>query len=67
MGRQPHSRAVPIQCVAAGLSDGMSEGLARVRRKISRVHGPRLIRHHDMVAGVPLEFGEEDEDFVGGG
>lgn len=55
---------VPIQRVAAGLSDGMSEGLARVRREISRVRSPRLVARHDAGAGVPLEFGEEDEDFI---
>lgn len=55
--------SVPIQRVAAGLSDGMSEGFARVRRGVSRVRSPRLVAHNDMGAGVPLEFGEEDEDF----
>lgn len=56
--------SVPIQRVAAGLSDGMSEGFARVRRGVSRVRSPRLLAHNDVIAGVPLEFGEEDEDFV---
>ncbi|KAH9167567.1 hypothetical protein EDB89DRAFT_2074692 [Lactarius sanguifluus] len=56
--------SVPIQRVAAGLSDGMSEGFARVRRGVSRVRSPRLIAHNDMATGVPLEFGEEDEDFM---
>lgn len=55
---------VPIQRVAAGLSDGMSEGIARVRRGVSRVRSPRLVAYNDMAAGVPLEFGEEDEEFV---
>lgn len=57
--------SVPIQRVAAGLSDGMSEGFARVRRGVSRVRSPRLVAtENDMAAGVPLEFAEEDEDFV---
>jgi hypothetical protein len=56
--------SVPIQRVAAGLSDGMSEGFARVRRGVSRVRSPRLVAENDMVAGVPLEFAEEDEDFA---
>ena len=56
--------SVPIQRVAAGLSDGMSEGFARVRRGVSRVRSPRLVAYSDMAAGVPLEFGEEDEEFV---
>lgn len=58
-----YKNSVPIQRVAAGLSDGMSEGIARVRRGVSRVRSPRLVAHNDM-GGVPLEFGEEDEDFV---
>ena len=56
--------SIPIQRVAAGLSDGMTGGLARVRREIGRVRSPRLVAHHDATIGVPLEFGEEDEEFV---
>jgi len=56
--------SVPIQRVAAGLSDGMSEGFARVRRGVSRVRSPRLVAENGMAAGVPLEFAEEDEDFI---
>jgi hypothetical protein len=56
--------SIPIQRVAAGLSDGMTEGFARVRREIGRVTSPRLNAQHDVTAEVPLEFGGEDEDFV---
>jgi len=56
--------SIPIQRVAAGLSDGMTEGFARVRREISRVRSPKFVAHHDATVEVPLEFGEEDEDFV---
>lgn len=56
--------SIPIQRVAAGLSDGMTEGFARVRREIGRVRSPRLSARHDVTAEVPLEFGEEDEEFV---
>jgi hypothetical protein len=56
--------SVPIQRVADGLSDGMSEGFARVRRGVNRVRSPRLAADNGMVAGVPLEFAEEDEDFI---
>jgi hypothetical protein len=56
--------SIPIQRVAAGLSDGMTERFARVRREIGRVRSPRLSAQHDVTAEVPLEFEEEDEDFA---
>ncbi|KAA1478047.1 hypothetical protein DENSPDRAFT_632230 [Dentipellis sp. KUC8613] len=63
--------AIPIQRMATGLSDGMSEGLGRIRREISKVRSPQLgarqDRDRDRAAGassVPLEFDEEDEDFM---
>lgn len=56
--------AIPIRNVAVGISDGMSEGLGRLRREIGKVRSPRLIPRGDSVpASVPLEFDEEDEDF----
>lgn len=56
--------AIPIRNVAAGISDGMSEGLGRLRREIGKVRSPRLLpRGDNIVAPVPLEFDEEDEDF----
>ena len=55
--------SITIQRVATCLSDGMTEGFARVRREIGRVRRPRLTAQHDVNA-VPLEFWEEDEDFV---
>lgn len=50
--------------MAAGLSDGMSEGFAHVRHGVSRVRSPHLIAENEMAPGVPLEFVEEDEDFI---
>ena len=57
--------AIPIRHVAAGISDGMSEGLGRLRREIGKVRSPRLAPKRDSLsATVPLEFNEEDEDFL---
>ncbi|KAJ8481384.1 hypothetical protein ONZ51_g6042 [Trametes cubensis] len=62
--------AIPIRHVAAGISDGMSEGLGRIRRELGRSRAaqsqsqsPRLNSGSDPVAvpSVPLEFDEEDE------
>ncbi|GJE97284.1 hypothetical protein PsYK624_135000 [Phanerochaete sordida] len=66
----PPSRAymnsMPIRNVAAGISDGMTEGLGRLRREIGKVRSPRLAPKRDSLASVPLEFDEEDEDFLPG-
>ncbi|KAI0693476.1 hypothetical protein BC835DRAFT_1071237 [Cytidiella melzeri] len=58
--------AIPIRNVAVGISDGMSESLGRLRREIGKVRSPRLLpRSGDSVStSVPLEFDEEDEDFL---
>lgn len=57
--------AIPIRHVAAGISDGMSESLGRIRREISKVRSPQLIPQRDFrSAPAPLEFDEEDEDFL---
>jgi len=69
-GAKPHSfrNSIPIQKMAAGLSDGMSEGLGRLRREIGRVRSPKLSARGsstDSRAGaVLLEFDEADEDFL---
>jgi hypothetical protein len=42
----------------------MTEGFARIRREIGRVRSPQFVAQHDATFGVPLEFGEEDEEFV---
>ena len=51
--------SIPIRTMA-GLGDGVSEGLGRLRREIHRVRSPR------RRAPEPLAFDEEDEDFAGG-
>ncbi|KAI0766225.1 hypothetical protein BD413DRAFT_494502 [Trametes elegans] len=68
--------AIPIRHVAAGIQDGMSGGLGRIRRELGKARSPRP--NSDPVSGggvarggvgegggsgptVPLEFDEEDE------
>ena len=54
--------AIPIRQVAAGIQDGMTEGLGRIRRELGKARSPPLVpvRRDDW---VPLEF-DKDEDFV---
>ena len=65
--------SIPIRNVAVGITDGVTEGLGRLRREIGRVRSPRLNpRTEQSGAGAggglhswaSLEFDEEDEDFV---
>jgi hypothetical protein len=52
--------SVPIQPVAARLSDEMSKGFTRVRRRT-----PRCASDNNMAPGVPLECAVgSSEDFV---
>lgn len=66
-GSMPKSfrNSIPIRTMA-GFSDGMNEGLGRIRREIHKARSPPLISRTDssMSGPVPLEFDEEDEDFV---
>ncbi|KAH9910661.1 uncharacterized protein BXZ73DRAFT_57927 [Epithele typhae] len=55
--------AIPIRQVAAGLQDGMSEGIGRIRRELGKARSPKLVPQHRRDS-VPLEFDEEDEDFA---
>ncbi|KDR68050.1 hypothetical protein GALMADRAFT_1050690 [Galerina marginata CBS 339.88] len=69
-----NSRAVQIPMrTMAGIGDGVSEGLGRIRRGVGRVREKdgriserekRVIE--DVQVPIPLEFDEEDEDFSGG-
>lgn len=67
-GSKPTSfrNSIPIRTMA-GLSDGMNEGLVRIRREIHKARSPTLRPKSDasMARSVPLEFDEEDEDFIG--
>jgi len=50
----------------AGIGDGVSEGLGRIRRDFHKARSPQLVaRSESSLSGpVPLEFDEEDEDFL---
>jgi hypothetical protein len=65
-GSRPKSfkNSVPIRNMATGLGDGVSEGLGRIRREMHKVRSPRLGPRPDVSESVPLEFDEEDEDFL---
>jgi hypothetical protein len=62
--------SIPIRSVAAGITDGVSESFGRLRREINKAKSPRLNPRHSLGSGVtspswaPLEFDEEDEDFL---
>jgi hypothetical protein len=60
---------IPIRTVTAGISDGVSEGIGRLKREIGKVRSPRLNPRVEQGSGqqptwAPLEFDEEDEDFM---
>ncbi|KAF9262284.1 hypothetical protein L218DRAFT_960419 [Marasmius fiardii PR-910] len=63
-GSKPRSfkSSIPIK----SLGDGMSESIIRFRREIKKVRSPKLIPSSDnsVSVSVPLEFDEEDEDFL---
>jgi hypothetical protein len=50
----------------AGIGDGVTEGFGRIRRELHKVRSPPLLPRADssMSGPVPLEFDEEDEDFL---
>jgi len=67
-GGKPKSfrNSIPIRTMAAGIGDGVSEGLGRIRREMHKVRSPLLLPRSDnsLPGPVPLEFDEEDEDFL---
>ena len=66
-GSKPKSfrNSIPIRTMA-GIGDGVTEGIGRVRRGMHKVRSPQLVARSDssMSGTVPLEFDEEDEDFL---
>uniref|UniRef100_A0A0W0GCZ6 BCAS3 WD40 domain-containing protein n=1 Tax=Moniliophthora roreri TaxID=221103 RepID=A0A0W0GCZ6_MONRR len=64
-GSKPRSfkNSIPIR----SLGDGMTESLGRFKREINKVRSPRMVPSSDTTTAstsVPLEFDEEDEDFL---
>jgi hypothetical protein len=61
-------RSFPIRQTVAGIGDGMSEQLGRIRREMhhrsSKAKSPPSQAFLPDNAAVPLEFDEEDEDFM---
>ena len=57
--------SIPIRTMA-GIGDGVTEGFGRIRREMHKVRSPPLLPRADssMSGPVPLEFDEEDEDFL---
>jgi hypothetical protein len=64
-GAQSFRSSIPIRTMT-GLGDGVSEGLGRIQWEINWVRLPGLRPYPDstMSTSVPLEFDEEDEDFM---
>lgn len=61
--------SIPIRSVAAGITDGVSEGLGRLRREINKAKSPKLKPMQSLGSGTnsppwAIEFDEEDEDFL---
>ena len=62
--------SIPIRSVAVGITDGVSEGLGRLRREINKARSPKLKPMQSLGSGMtspswaPIEFDEEDEDFL---
>ncbi len=56
--------SIPIRTMA-GIG-GMTEGLGRLRRDFHKVRSPPMVARPDssLSGPVPLEFDEEDEDFL---
>jgi hypothetical protein len=60
-GSQRSGSYAPIRAVAAGLGEGVTGGLGRLRRGMGQVRSPRTAPQAERTgAAVPLEFGEDD-------
>ena len=62
--------SIPIRSVAAGITDGVSGSLGKLRREINKAKSPKLKPMQSTGSGLtspswaPIEFDEEDEDFL---
>lgn len=57
--------SIPVRTMA-GIGDGVSEGIGRLRREMTKTRSPPPAARTDtnFSGPVPLEFDEEDEDFL---
>ncbi|KAF8954667.1 hypothetical protein BDZ97DRAFT_1601400, partial [Flammula alnicola] len=64
-GSKSFRNSIPIRTMA-GIGNGVSEGIGRLRREMHKARSPTLVGRSDMSPSgpVPLEFDEEDEDFI---
>ncbi|KAF8161700.1 hypothetical protein B0H34DRAFT_702189 [Crassisporium funariophilum] len=66
-GSKPKSfrNSIPIRTMT-GIGDGVTEALGRIRREMHKARSPQLVARSDssLSGHVPLEFDEEDEDFL---
>lgn len=65
------SAYAPIRHMAAGLGEGVTEGIGRLRRGVGRTRSARSGANDNTLRGessgspaVPLEFEDDDEDFL---
>lgn len=65
--KQSFRSPMPIRTMATGFSDGMTESIGRIRREMHKVRSPILGPRSDVSSSVPLEFDEEEEDFMDSG
>lgn len=67
VGSSPFRNSLPVNRVAAGLTEGVSEGLGRLRREIGKVRSPRMSASggvrpdsRGLIGSIGKSYGDED-------